>query len=328
MKRAIKYILLSLTALVLALALFYVVRQVVAARQVQAALTATADMPTLDSGTTQSLTILPLFDGTAVDHQLQAGTGVAYLVKTDTATILLDTGYNPENLDPSPLQQNMAHLGITLDDIDTVVITHKHPDHTGGVSWWQQGTFSLGNTQADLGRKSIYVPEPMTYPDAEPEVIEAPKRLAPGVATIGAVPFVEPFPVSLFRGTGAEQALAVNVAGRGVVLITGCGHPSLATLVSRTEALFDAPLIGVVGGLHYGARDAASLQGEIDLLARRAPQVVALSSHDSGAAALQAFESAFGTSYVPLVVGEPITIAGAPAVDCAGSSCALPIALQ
>jgi hypothetical protein len=70
------------------------------------------------------------------------------------------------------------------------------------------------------------------------------------------------------------------------------------------------------------------LQGEIDLLARRAPQVVALSSHDSGAAALEAFEAAFGTRYVPLVVGEPITIAGEPAVDCAGSSCALQSAMR
>ncbi len=48
-----------------------------------------------------------------------------------------------------------------------------------------------------------------------------------------------------------EQALAVNVAGKGIVLIIGCGHQTLERAVARTEALFDEPLYGVIGGLHF-----------------------------------------------------------------------------
>ena len=40
------------------------------------------------------------------------------------------------------------------------------------------------------------------------------------------------FPFSLVQPQAAEQTLAVNVAGRGIVLISGCGHAGLAAMVA------------------------------------------------------------------------------------------------
>jgi 7,8-dihydropterin-6-yl-methyl-4-(beta-D-ribofuranosyl)aminobenzene 5'-phosphate synthase len=106
--------------------------------------------------------------------------------------------------------------------------------------------------------------------------------------------------------------LAVNVAGRGLALITGCGHPSLERIVARAEALFDRPVVGVIGGLHYEGMAAAELAPHIDFLAAREPAIVALSPHDSDALAIDAFRRAFPAAYRSLEVGQPIHFAAAP----------------
>ena len=86
----------------------------------------------------------------------------------------------------------------------------------------------------------------MSHASARVKVVTGPMELAPGVFSIG------PIARSLWlMGLTREQALAVNVEGKGIVLIIGCGHQTLERAVARTETLFDAPLYGVIGGLHF-----------------------------------------------------------------------------
>lgn len=198
-----------------------------------------------DLGTTRSLGILPLVTWRTADSHLKGEAGLSYLVRTDSTTILLDLGLNAEEVEPSPLLHNMNALGISLDQIDAVFITHNHVDHVGGARWTRAGSFSLGNEQADLTGKEVFVPVPLTYPGVEPRHTADPTVLGPGVATTGTIPR------RLFIGAVDEQALVVHVAGRGLVLIVGCGHQTVPKLVERTEAVFSQPIYGIVGGLHY-----------------------------------------------------------------------------
>lgn len=268
----------------------------------------TVNYPQLEIGVTKSLTILPLFENAVMRDTLQAGHGVSYLVKTDETTILLDMGNNREQISPSPVEHNMQQLGVTLDEVDLVVFTHNHGDHVGGSNWWLKGTFALGNTQANLTGKTVYVPEPLTYPGINPIVVDGPMKIAEGVATMGTISFVDVFPLSLFNPRRTEQTLAVNVDGFGVVLISGCGHTTLQKIVTRAEQLFDVPVAGVVGGLHYTDRDAAALQTEINFLREREPRLVALSPHDSGSVAQQTFHNAFPEAYHVVEVGQEIRL--------------------
>ena len=268
----------------------------------------TANYSQLEIGVTKSLTILILFDKAVMRDALQAGFGVSYLVKTDQTTILRDSGNNREKISPSPVEHNMQQLGITLDEVDLVVLTHNHFDHVGGFNWWRKDTFSLGNTQANLTGKTVYVPEPLTYPGIKPIVAEKPMKLAEGVATMGTISFVEVFPFFLLHPRRTEQTLAVNVEGYGVVLISGCGHTTLQKIVTRAEQLFDVPVGGIVGGLHFKNKDAEELQTEIDFLRERKPRLVALSPHDSGSVARQTFRNAFPEAYQVVEVGQEIRL--------------------
>ena len=262
----------------------------------------------LHIGETKTLEILPLYEN-AAQGELESGHGVSYLIRTNSAAILFDLGNNLNAASPSPLEQNMARLGISLDDIDVMVLSHRHPDHVGGQTWWNKKTFSLtGASQPSLGDLPIYIPEVMTYPGSKLTLAQTPTRLAEGVATTGLFAYAQPFPIWLSTPKGDEQALAINVSGQGIVLVTGCGHMGLKSLLESAKTAFDVPVVGVVGGLHYGDAEATALQMEIQSMRDLNPVIVALSSHDSGPAALDAFAQAFPAAYQPIRAGAAITV--------------------
>lgn len=278
-------------------------------------------------GSTRCLEILPLVDWFPGRPGLRGEAGVSYLIRTDHATILLDVGLNLRRSDPSPLQHNMRELGVAMSDIDTVVISHNHLDHVGGLRWLLRGTFSPGNAQPDLAGKRLLVPVPLTYPGNRPIVTSQPTVIAPGVATTGTMSS------QLYIGRVEEQALAVNVEGKGIVLVVGCGHQTLPGLLARAGELFGEPLYGIVGGLHfpvprgritYAGLDVQNLvvfglthmpslahvRQQIDQLAALSPQWVSVSAHDSSDEALAQFRHVFGERYRDLRIGERQPIGG------------------
>ncbi len=297
---------------------------------------ASARYPKLeDIGAVKHLTILPLIDWyTARDPSTGSGQalvgepGVSYLVRADDTTILFDVGLNQRGEHPSPLLRNMEALGVDVADIDALIISHAHEDHVGGVSHMMQHTFALSGQPVDLKGVPAYVPVPLSNPTAQATVVDEPCVIAPGVASMG------PIPRQLFFfGWTPEQSLAVNVEGKGVVLIIGCGHSTLQRIVDRAEMLFDEPVYGVVGGLHYpvtASRDAKfglplqrllgtgkwpwdpvnreDVEASIAYLQRRNPQLVSLSAHDSCDWSIEAFRQAFGAAYEDLLVGKEIVI--------------------
>ena len=107
MKRAIRITLWSILGIILLLAAVVGWRYTGAAAAVTAYEQA-APVVLGDIGVTEHLTILPIFENATRDQALNTGHGVAYLIHTDATSILMDAGFNPDNLDPSPLAQNMA----------------------------------------------------------------------------------------------------------------------------------------------------------------------------------------------------------------------------
>lgn len=276
-------------------------------------------------GTIKTLEILPLTEWYTCDDSLKGESSVSYLIKTDRCTVLFDLGLNPDQIHPSPLLHNMQQLGIALDDFDAIVISHKHGDHLGGGKWGKLNTFSLTGQQIDLGPKRVYTPVPMTYPGLTPVYTEDPTIISEGVATIGVISSQ-----LFFFDSIAEQALAINVEGKGIVLISGCGHQTLPKIIERAEILFDEPIYGLIGGLHYPVTDSwgeikrrfyvgtgkvpwepitmEEVQNNIEFLRKRNPGVVGLSSHDSCDGSVEAFRSSFPGIYKYIKVGEKIVI--------------------
>jgi 7,8-dihydropterin-6-yl-methyl-4-(beta-D-ribofuranosyl)aminobenzene 5'-phosphate synthase len=305
MKRALRILLFVVVGLLVVFALFSTAHLVVVKGQVEReGLEMPIFIPELE--TTTSLEILPLFEAEALNEDLEKGHGVSYLVRTDQASIILDLGMNPPDTVLPYFLRNFGTLKQDWETLDAIVISHPHPDHVGGNQAWQHDSFTLGDFRLPLSGITFYTPIPMTYPGATLVYAQEPALVAPDIATTGVLSYVEVFPLSLLEPKGHEQALVVRVEGEGLVVITGCGHPGLQRLVERAEALYREPVVGVVGGLHYGNASAADLQPEIEFLAERQPGLVALSPHDSLPAAIQTFADAFPQAYQEIKVGQAI----------------------
>lgn len=303
MKKLLLITLVVLVSLFAVAVLFFTARKSMADRAIKAE--QQLPLPTAPAlAATSHLEVLPLYEEASADPDLIIGHGVSYLIRTDAATILMDVGHNPDEAEIGPVAQNMQKLGIHWNEIDRIVISHPHPDHIGGVTAWRQNTISFGGLPIDVDEQLVFVPYSVAYQNAIHVTI--PSLPSPDVATTGVISYPETFPFSLSNPRGLEQALVVNIGGEGLVIITGCGHPTIETLIERAEALYDLPVIGIVGGFHYEGFDAEEVKPHIEFLASHDLDLVAVSPHDSSPEALSAFESAFGDRYHLLRIGESI----------------------
>jgi 7,8-dihydropterin-6-yl-methyl-4-(beta-D-ribofuranosyl)aminobenzene 5'-phosphate synthase len=277
-----------------------------------------------DLGTTRSFEMIPLIDWFTSDDSLIGEAGVSYLIRTDEATILFDLGVNARDEDPSALQKNMARLGIKPDDIDIIVISHNHGDHVGGDKWEGKNTFSFTNYQPTLKQMPVYTPVEMTYPGLNPVYTPLPSKIAKGVATIGVIHN------PIFFIDIEEQALAINVENKGIIIISGCGHQSIEKILQRTEILFDEPIYGVLGGFHYPLEEERNItwiykyvvvgklpwerltvddiKTNCELLKSTNVKLVGLSAHDSSDGSIAIFKKEFSDAFVNIRVGEKISL--------------------
>lgn len=277
-----------------------------------------------DFGATSTLEILPLVNWHSARDDLRTEPGVAYLIRTDDQTILFDLGFNRFQESPSPLEYNMLQLDVDKKEIDTIFISHPHRDHVGGVEWAKKMTFGFGLEQPSLDEVTVYAPVPMTYPNISVQTVNRPRALSTGVASTG------PIARRLFVGRIDEQALVINLKGRGLVVIVGCGHQTVPKLLERVQAAFDEPLYAIVGDLHYpvprgrlfiagvdAQRRLASGEGifapieqatinrDVDLLSRGLG-FLALGGHDTNDIVLDNFAELMGDGFVRVEVGRPI----------------------
>jgi 7,8-dihydropterin-6-yl-methyl-4-(beta-D-ribofuranosyl)aminobenzene 5'-phosphate synthase len=52
-------------------------------------------------------------------------------------------------------------------------------------------------------------------------------------------------------GFTEEQALLARVKGKGLVVFTGCGHPTIEVVLEMVKRLSDEPVYAIGGGLHF-----------------------------------------------------------------------------
>ncbi|PKM81978.1 MAG: MBL fold metallo-hydrolase [Firmicutes bacterium HGW-Firmicutes-14] len=278
-----------------------------------------------DLGTVKDLKIMPLIDYYTNSDNLTGEPGVSYLITAGDKKILFDVGYNMKSEHPSPLLRNMEQLGADTKDIDTVVISHNHIDHTGGLKAKKQNTFLLSGEAVDLKHVQAFVPEEMSHATAQIEVTQKPKKIAEGIATTGTIDRA-----IWMMGITPEQALAVNVEGRGLVLIVGCGHQKAERIIKRTKDLFSIPIYAVIGGLHYPVENSRmkfnmqkfigtgklpwqrigkdEVEEAVAELEKTDLSVVGISAHDSCDWTLNRFREVFRDRYVDVVVGQEISI--------------------
>jgi 7,8-dihydropterin-6-yl-methyl-4-(beta-D-ribofuranosyl)aminobenzene 5'-phosphate synthase len=166
--------------------------------------------------------ITVIYDNCSARPGLKTGWGFSCLVEVgDASPLLFDTG-----ADGATLLHNMASLGIDPQGIGSVVLSHAHGDHTGGLS----GILKKN------GHAEIYVPASLTVRLTGRKVtpLSRPTLIMKDVFSTGEL-------------RGGEQSLAVRT-GRGVLVVTGCSHPGVGAILNAASSYGE--LYGIMGGLH------------------------------------------------------------------------------
>jgi 7,8-dihydropterin-6-yl-methyl-4-(beta-D-ribofuranosyl)aminobenzene 5'-phosphate synthase len=276
------------------------------------------------SGSVPSLTIRFLVDYYPASARFHGEAGVSYLLEGGGHAVLFDLGWNARRERPSPLAANLAALGVDPPPTEGIFLSHNHLDHVGGAREQRRRVPDTGQLPAELIAGTLWSPVALEATALPCRVLEDPEEILPGWLSTGALPAH-----LYFLGLLREQALLVDVAGRGLTLVSGCGHPGIVEMVRLARALTGRPVTDVVGGLHlvvsHGRTAAqkviAASQPPWALLdeegARRIGEglrregvlSIAPSAHDSCDRALEILRAIFAEGYHEVRAGEALTIA-------------------
>lgn len=219
----------------------------------------------------------------AYDPPLQTGWGFAAWLEYGDQTVLFDTG-----ADGKVLLDNMAALELDPRAIETVVLSHIHGDHTGGLARLLEVNPGV----------AVYLPQafPAQFKkqvsDAGATVVEVtdPQEIVPGLWSTGQM------------GTNLiEQALVIRTE-QGLVVVNGCAHPGVDKMVARAAEIGQERIALILGGFHLGKASRGRVEEIIGEFRRLGVQKVG-PCHCTGDQARELFRQAYGTDFYACGVG-------------------------
>ena len=275
---------------------------------------------------------------TGVPDALIAEPGFSALVRFEKdgrdRVLLFDTGVSPNGM-----VENMRRLGISAADVEVIVLSHGHWDHVTGMEGLVR---ELGRTRLPVMiHPEFWNRRRISFPGLEPAELPATSRLAleemgfaiveerqpsflldGSVLITGEVDRTTEFETG-FRGHEAlrdgswrpdplildDQALVLSLGGRGLVIVTGCGHAGIVNIVRHARKLTGTEAVaGIIGGFHLsGPMFERIIEPTINALAEFSPSLL-VPAHCTGWKAVHQLARRFPDAFVMSTVGTTIAL--------------------
>ena len=288
-------------------------------------------LPGLTTPSTQPSTTLEgglAFDTLLAEHGFSAL--LTFQKGGRTRTLLYDSGVTPNGM-----VENMRRLDLSPKDVETVVLSHGHFDHTTGLDGFIQAIGGKANLPVVLhpdfwSKRRILIPgrEPIELPSTSRSALlgagfEIAEEKQPSFVLDGSLlvtgevdrttEFEQGFPIhQALRGEEwtpdplilDDQALIANVRGKGLVILTGCGHAGIVNIVRYAQKLTGVDQVcAIIGGFHLsGVLFEAIIPPTVAALQEIAPAYI-VPAHCAGWAAQVALAAAMPDAFVTPAVG-------------------------
>lgn len=224
-----------------------------------------------------------VFSDKAKDRRLLKGWGIS--IYFPEFYLLFDTGENPLYL-----EHNLKTLGISLNDIKYIFLSHEHWDHIGGIELFKNE------------KRIVFIPEGFTDDTIEElnalkfdvRIIDKNQRILPEVYSTGPLGDVM-----------KEQSIIFNEK-EGLKIFTGCTHQGFRELFevsSRYGTLFNF----VGGGFHLLDADKEMINEVIGIFNEYRVKSVG-PFHCTGEDAVEIFKEQFSDEFIQIKAGEMIKI--------------------
>jgi 7,8-dihydropterin-6-yl-methyl-4-(beta-D-ribofuranosyl)aminobenzene 5'-phosphate synthase len=253
---------------------------------------------------------------------------------TKTHTILFDTGYSQIGV-----PHNIVLLGIELQGIEAIVLSHAHMDHTGSLHKILEGIkgpitlvvhpgafYYPRYIERDDGKRQRF-PRTLKKEDLASEKVEilenknAILMADNGIMVTGEVErttgFEKGLPGALLERDGKmkrdpisdDQALVLNLKEKGLVVISGCSHSGIINTILHAQKLTGLTKVhALLGGFHLtGPAFEPIIEKTIKELKNMAPEVI-VPMHCTGWKAIQRLSQEFPSAFVLNSVGSRINL--------------------
>ena len=248
--------------------------------------------------------------------------------------VLFDTGHSPVGV-----PHNIELLEVDLDEVEALVLSHGHMDHTGSLSTvldriaksiplvvHPDAFVSPRYFGLDDGRK-LQFPATLVKADLQDRNVElvvskTPTLLAHElVAVTGEVERVTKFekglPNAVLERNGKlekdpiadDQSLVLNLKGKGLVVLSGCAHAGIINTILHAQKITGIRKIhAVIGGFHLsGPFFEPIIEETIRELKEMEPAVI-VPMHCTGWKAIERFSQEFPASFILNSVGSRFTL--------------------
>jgi len=210
-------------------------------------------------------------NNTIIDHYCLGEPAVSYYIEDGDTRLLLDVGYSDVFI------KNAKLLGIDLNAVSKIAISHGHNDHTRGFEFLRH-EIALDKVQV-VAHPDAFIPRkeggrdigsPLSRQQLESlcqlTLTKTPLQLTPNITFLGEIPELNTFEKR--RGIGVlydgdqgddhaeddfvwdDSALAYR-GKDGLFIITGCSHSGICNIIEyATQVCGDERVAGVIGGFH------------------------------------------------------------------------------
>lgn len=232
-----------------------------------------------------------IIDNNTLKDELVTEAGFSALIETDDKRVLLDTGRHGNIIG------NAKKLGINLLNLDYIVLSHGHHDHSNGLAELIE---LYNNNNIAMGERPIIIAHPDAFlkrykegkylgykvPLEELEknfivrLVKKPFEITPNLIYLGEISRINNFeakkPLGNIIRDDEEPDFILDDTGLvyksddGLVIIVGCSHAGICNIIDYAKKICDDErIIDIIGGLHLKNSDEEYINKTINGIVER-----------------------------------------------------------